>query len=362
MKEEKRCAMEKIKYYKTYDGICVIAGSVLGSGFEPYGLNGITIPDEIDGVPVTELRATYLQQEIGYIEAFHLKRISLQIIGDGFREMRCGTPLLCGGVQNSLESMELEFSASKMHLNSFDCTQLTKVIFKGKVVDDPDWDYGSFADRIFLGCEKLVSISGIFEGWYLGSSCFAGCTALRTLPVLKIKVMGDEIFKNCKSLSKIHLSNGLKRIGSNVFENCISLEDLYIPDTVEEIGNRIFSGCISLQSVHMPKKIFKISNGMFQNCVKLKKVFLPDELKQIENDAFYGCRELQSPWMLDGLLSIGERAFYGCSMIKEIWIPQSVTFIGEDAFSECPGVVLKGKIGSAAEKYANENGISFIGE
>ena len=58
MKEEKRCAMEKIKYYKTYDGICVIAGSVLGSGFEPYGLNGITIPDEIDGVPVTELRAT----------------------------------------------------------------------------------------------------------------------------------------------------------------------------------------------------------------------------------------------------------------------------------------------------------------
>lgn len=51
MKEEKRCAMEKIKYYKTYDGICVIAGSVLGSGFEPYGLNGITIPVEIDGVP-----------------------------------------------------------------------------------------------------------------------------------------------------------------------------------------------------------------------------------------------------------------------------------------------------------------------
>lgn len=101
-----------IEYHKNHDGICVTAGSLPGSGFQPYHIPGITIPEEIDGITVTELRINY-PYERGYIEAFGgIKRISLCISDKTQKSMRCSVPELCGGVQKTLESMQLTFSAT----------------------------------------------------------------------------------------------------------------------------------------------------------------------------------------------------------------------------------------------------------
>lgn len=352
-------AIVDIEYHKNYDGICVTAGSLPGSGFQPYHMPGITIPEEIDGITVTELRLNYPYGR-GYIEAFGVKRIALFISDTAQKSMRCSAPVLCGGVQNTLESMQLIFSATELHLDGFSSDRVTRIVFNGRVLDDPDWDYGSYNDGLFKGCRQLREVIGCFEGWYLGSGCFEDCSLLESVPSLKVKRMGDNIFKNCGSLAKVHLSNGLKSIGSRSFENCIKLEDVYIPDTVESIGVGLFCGCTSLKSVHMPNGITELGYEFFRDCIKLSKIYLPNTIMKIGACAFENCSNLQSPWIPNGLKEIGERAFAGCKSIREIWIPDSVISIGEDAFDQCTALTIKGKRGSLAEKYANDNGFSFV--
>ena len=274
--------------------------------------------------------------------------------------MRCSVPALCGGVQNTLESMQLTFSATELHLDEFTSDRVTRIVFNGRVLDDSDWDYGSYSDGLFTKCRQLKEVIGCFEGWYLGSGCFENCSLLECAPSLKVKQMGDNIFKNCGSLVNVHLSNGLKSIGSRSFEKCIKLEDLYIPDTVEHIGDGLCCGCTSLKSVHMPNGITELGYEIFRDCIKLSKIYLPNALMKIGARAFENCSNLQSPWIPNGLTEIGERAFVGCKSIKEIWIPESVFTIGEGAFDQCTGLIIKGKRGSLAEKYAKYNGFSFV--
>ena len=356
---------DELKWHKTYDGIFVTQGSVFGSGFEPNG-RGITIPGHINGETVTELNGTYFADQVEYIEGFTLKRISLTLLSHYEPlPMLCSEPLLCGKCQDTLESFDLKFCAPKMHFGHFSNSKLTHVSFVGKVLansvlDPEDWDYTWFPQDLFAGCTELKSVTGFFEGDILDSGCFYGCSSLVTLPTLKVSQMWDYTFADCKSLSHIHLSDGLKSLGSGIFENCTSLTDLYIPDTVESIGSGIFNGCTSLKSVHIPKNISIFPSETFQNCHELQKIFVPDALNKIGDRAFYGCEKLKSPWLPDGLTSIGKEAFYGCKSIREIWIPKNVTSIGENAFGGCAELLIKCPSNSVAEQYAKENGIRFL--
>ena len=76
---------KSVQFTRCKDGFAIVAGSLLGSGFEPYHLNGLTLPEEIHGTRVTELRGRYHQEEVGYIEATKLKRINIEVIVDGYR-------------------------------------------------------------------------------------------------------------------------------------------------------------------------------------------------------------------------------------------------------------------------------------
>lgn len=356
-----------IKHKECFDGVSIHGGSLLGSGFQP-NCKGITLPEEIDGIPVTELCGTYEDEEIGYIESHSLKRIAICIIPSVFpffkntnSEMRCSIPFICGGAQSTLESVKLMFRASKMELGSFrDCEVLTSIIFEGNVVDSDDWDCSHFDSGIFSGCKNLQIISGCLSGYMLGGHTFDGCSSLTHAPDIRVEVLGDCEFRNCTSLSSIHLHNGLKSIGSSVFENCSSFKDLYIPDTVTYLGIGVFKNCVQLETVHLPSSISEINSEMFFGCSKIGKVFLSDDITKIGEKAFMGCESLKSPWIPKNLISIGEKAFYGSKSINTIMIPESVQEIGKDAFGDCSGITIKCFKGSFAECYAKENMIKYV--
>ena len=62
-------AIIPLRYSFCKDGYVIYGGTLPGSGFQPYYCDGITLPEEIDGIPVTELRGTYKNEKIGYIES-----------------------------------------------------------------------------------------------------------------------------------------------------------------------------------------------------------------------------------------------------------------------------------------------------
>ncbi len=128
------------------------------------------------------------------------------------------------------------------------------------------------------------------------------------------------------------------------FEADEHVREVYVPDCVRRIGCRAF---------------FEAS---------VEKVVIPDSVTVIEPDAFAdsGIEEIEIP---DSVTTIETWAFSGCGALREIRIPDSVTSIGawaigyrEDQYHPWLDpipfgrpVIIYGKKGSEAERYAKDN-------
>ena len=89
---------------------------------------------------------------------------------------------------------------------------------------------------------------------------------------------------------------------------------------------------------------------------------LPAALTEIGEEAFSGS-PAESVWLPDGVTAIGERAFAECENLRAIRIPASVVSIADSAFDGCSvSLVITGKTGSEAQRFAARRGLSFTAE
>ena len=95
------------------------------------------------------------------------------------------------------------------------------------------------------------------------------------------------------------------------------------------------------------------------------KLIIPGSVKNIEGYALWGLEGVTEIVFEDGVESIGDYAVYNCKYLKKITIPESVTYIDDvsvgylDSNEEnviSKDLVIVAKKGSAAEKYAQNNG------
>ena len=95
------------------------------------------------------------------------------------------------------------------------------------------------------------------------------------------------------------------------------------------------------------------------------KLIIPGSVKNIESYALWGLEGVTEMVFEDGVESIGDYAVYNCKYLKKITIPESVTYIDDvgvgylDSNEEnviSKDLVIVAKKGSAAEKYAQDNG------
>ena len=83
---------------------------------------------------------------------------------------------------------------------------------------------------------------------------------------------------------------------------------------------------------------------------------LPRALKQIGDEAFAGV-PAEIIVVPDGATSIGSQAFANCENLGIVEIPATVTSIAPDAFSGCTNFMIVCPDGSAAESFAEAQGI-----
>lgn len=149
-----------------------------------------------------------------------------------------------------------------------------------------------------------------------------------------VKAIDKFAFRNCQSLKKIILPEGLLSIGNYAFEYC-DIESLIIPESVETIGDCSFKGCSSLTNITLSNNLNSISDGVFSDCSSLESIIIPESVLNIGNAAFSNCKSLANVKIQNGVTSINSNAFLNCQSLKCIEIPKSVLDIDVSAFGGC---------------------------
>ena len=150
-----------------------------------------------------------------------------------------------------------------------------------------------------------------------------------------VKVIGNEAFAWCDSLTSINIPNSVTTIGDSAFLGCKSLTNINIPNSVTTIGDSAFMFCNSLTSINIPNSVTTIENSAFGGCKSLTSINIPNSVTTIENWAFGGCASLTNINIPNSVTTIGWRAFSCCKSLTSINIPNSVTRIEDGAFENC---------------------------
>lgn len=148
------------------------------------------------------------------------------------------------------------------------------------------------------------------------------------------EIIGEGAFYDCRSLTKVTLSDFLKEIGADAFSLCEALEELVLPESLEKIGRNAFSWS-GIKTVAIPSNIKKIEAYAFSNCKNLQKLTLNEGCTSIDNGAFADCMELKEIDIPESVTVLGDECFKGCTALKTIKLPDNIETLPESAFKNC---------------------------
>ncbi|MDE6733277.1 MAG: leucine-rich repeat domain-containing protein [Oscillospiraceae bacterium] len=136
-----------------------------------------------------------------------------------------------------------------------------------------------------------------------------------------------------------------------------------LPDTIERIGEFAFFKCRSLTEINIPERLTEISKGML-DITGLESIIIGGNVRRIGAVAFWGCRDLKYVKLCEGVSEIDVGAFYNCTDLETIELPRSLeksalNTMSEGAFWNCHKLTALVHKGSYAEKYCDENKITY---
>lgn len=184
----------------------------------------------------------------------------------------------------------------------------------------------------------------------------------------EIRKAGIDTGPNHEMIKKAVVGNGVETL-SLAFMGCTECKEISLPDTLTEIGMYAFEYC-GVESLVIPKSVQKIDTWAFA-CCSVKKLTIPGTLKTVGSQSFAWCENLEEVNLSEGIETIGFAAFTRCLKLKSVTIPASVKTIENEAFAFVQwgsdtedgwdhNFIIKGKAGSAAEKYAKDNNLKFV--
>lgn len=185
-----------------------------------------------------------------------------------------------------LEKIEATAFQSCLKLSSITIPEGVRVI-----------DFASFA-----ACTSLTSISLPESVEVIAAYAFQFCSSLSSINIPKaIKRIGGNAFQdtNIANLgAPIHIQNDDGDIVEFTIKNSLAVEnktlvyattnirELVVPSGIEEIASFAFRNCKSLERARICEGVKKIGSGAFEGCTNLREVSLPDSIEQIEDFIF----------------------------------------------------------------------------
>ncbi len=220
---------------------------------------------------------------------------------------------------NNICEVVLPESLQKLGRLAFGNCSKMEILYIGKGVES----WGEFA---LLGCKNLSYISVNEDNTTYG--CYDGILYDKKFERLICCPSGRE--------GEVETHKNTITISSYAFFDCERIEKIIISDNLRYMDEAAFCGCKNLSEVCMGNNVKKIRSGCFQNCESLKEFIVSNSVQ-----------------------SVGTIAFFNCNSLMRITFLNSQTDIGEKIFSRGKNIVVRGYVGSSAEKYAKKYGYTF---
>lgn len=197
----------------------------------------VTVPDEYEGVPVTEI-ADFAAVNIESIEVINIGK-NVKTIGNW-------------AFENNQKLKAFNVSKENQYFCDVDGVLFTK--------DMKTLLFYPLAREI-KSVEQTNENGQKTEVKSIEYSVPEGVETIRT-----------KAFYKCQNLTKISLPQSLKSIEEKAFFRCSSLKELALPSSLEFIGKDAFSYCSSLTETVIPASVKQIDTYAFYNCTNLLKI------------------------------------------------------------------------------------------
>jgi hypothetical protein len=269
--------------YTTNKGAITITGYTGPSG-------SVTIPDTINGLPVTSIRNVAFQS---------CNTVTSVTIGDGVTNIGNGA---------------FEY-----------CTNLASATIGIGVVSIGRW--------AFSYCTSLGDVTIPNSVTNIGLGAFSDCTGLSSVTIPNsVTSLGQSAFADCANLKGVTIGNGVTRIEDYTFSGCIGLEGVSIPSGVTGIGTNAFSFCSTMTNVTIPESVTSIGDEAFLHCTSLCSITIPDSVASIGNVAFGSCSNLASATIGVRVTSIGDWAFSHCGSLTGVYFKGNAPVLDSGIF------------------------------
>ena len=320
------------EYLETFEGIIITGALSLQ----------FSIPDEIDGKPVTGIAAEAFEndsqlvsltipdsvQYIGESAFYRCEKLKSVTLPAGLVSIEDEAFMYC----RNLEEITLPDGLASIGSGAFkNCLNLR--LSSGRLPES----LKEVGESVFYGCYKLTEELILPSSWeVIPEETFAGCNTVINVELpAGLKKIGEKAFFSCKSMKDINLPEGLNRIEDSAFRFCESLDALTIPESVYAIGEAAFARCESLEEIVLPPNLTSIEGFTFSECEALRSVELPPRLNTIGTEAFAGCIQLTEIQLPESLQKIEMMAFSACIRLGEIDLPERIAGLSLGAFSHC---------------------------
>lgn len=223
----------------------------------------------------------------------------------------------------------------------------SNVYDKNKLKSDT---YG-IADKAFLSCKEIASISFPDNVRVLGKELFSFSTHKETLVKFyipkSVKKIGTSPFEllRCRG-SEIYYDGSLEEwvaVEKNgpIFKMALYTYSCKHPETEGYVAFKIKDKnseeykIVTINDVN-ELRAEKINAYSFANCSQLSgDLIISEDIKQIDENSFSACNNIKNIAFRDGITSIASKAFYDCDSVEKIILPNTVHKINSSTFENC---------------------------
>eukprot|EP00984_Skeletonema_dohrnii_P012740 scaffold5202_cov133-Skeletonema_dohrnii-CCMP3373.AAC.5 len=152
----------------------------------------------------------------------------------------------------------------------------------------------------FDGLDNLIDVEFHDGIERVGEDAFNGCSSLRGVILLGVKIIEARAFSRCIGLTEVELfGDKLETIEEGAFYSCNSLRTLTMP-SIRSIHRGAFIDCVQLTDLEFGEELETIQEFAFHSCIALRRIAMPLKCV-IEDDVFYNCPKLATVDLVGGI-------------------------------------------------------------